>query len=66
MNSNLPPGPWDSKGNKLVTGNGQTIATVFYPRNASQIAEALSKFPDLLEELEELRERVAEMEQTDE
>lgn len=52
MYSKLPPGPWDSKGNK-VTVNGQTVAVVFYPRDASEIAKAIAELPDLLRKLDE-------------
>jgi hypothetical protein len=50
----LPAGPWESRGNKVVTGTGQTIATVFYPRYAAQIAEMLTKLPELIKRVEEL------------
>ena len=57
MYSKLPPGPWDSKGNK-VTVNGQTVAVVFYPRDASEIAKAIAELPDILEEMEEMKSQI--------
>lgn len=62
MRHTLPPGPWDSRGNKVVTGNGQTICVVFYPRYASEIARVIASLPDLIEKAEELESEVLSME----
>lgn len=54
----LPYGPWESRGNKVVTGTGQTIAVVFYPRYANEIARAIAELPEMEDTIEELEERV--------
>jgi hypothetical protein len=63
MSDFLPSGPWDARGNR-ITVNGQTVATVFYPRYASQIASEIAKLPDLMEEIERLKARIEELETT--
>lgn len=58
MNNFLPPGPWEVRGNKIVTGNGQTIAVVFFPRYAVEIARAIAGLPDLMDKVEELNKKL--------
>ena len=53
MSDLLPPGPWDARGNRVVTGNGQTICVVFYPRNAAEVARLIAQLPDLFRRVEE-------------
>lgn len=57
----LPPGPWESRGNRVVTGTGQTIATVFFPRYAAQIAEMIASYPELAGRIVELEEEVGKL-----
>lgn len=57
----LPPGPWDVRGNKIVTSSGQTIATVFFPRYASEIARMISQVPELSGRVEELEDTIEEL-----
>lgn len=47
--THLPPGPWTAKGNKVTDGYGRTIATVFWPYNASLVAQWLAELPSLVE-----------------
>lgn len=61
MKSLLPPGPWDSRGNKVIVANGQTVCVVFYPRNAGEIARMIAQLPEIIEERDELKEQLDAM-----
>jgi hypothetical protein len=45
--SMLPPGPWHARGNEVRAGD-KLVAVVFC-RNASLVAQHLSKFPETLD-----------------
>jgi hypothetical protein len=58
MNQLLPPGPWEAKGNTIKLSTGRTIAVVFYPAYAAEIARVMATIPDLLAQIEELKAKL--------